>query len=102
MKSRILLMIGFLFWVVPATRAQTTYVVKADSIKAHVEPTMYGIFFEDINMAADGGVYAELVKNRSFEFTPNLMGWSEREKDGGSGSVEVIDRLAERPENPHV
>ena len=37
---------------------------------------MYGIFFEDINYAADGGLYGELVKNRSFEFTPDpLMGW---------------------------
>ena len=43
---------------------------------APIQPTMYGIFFEDINYAADGGLYAELVKNRSFEF-PNdpLQGW---------------------------
>jgi alpha-N-arabinofuranosidase len=79
----------------------TVYVVKADSIKAHVQPTMYGIFFEDINMAADGGVYAELVKNRSFEFYTNLMGWTECQKDGGKGSVKLIDRKDERPENPH-
>ena len=78
-----------------------TYIIKADSIKAHVQPTMYGIFFEDINMAADGGLYAELVKNRSFEFFPSLMGWTETKKDGGEGSVEVIDRSKERPENPH-
>ena len=39
-------------------------------VGAPVQPTMYGIFFEDINFAADGGLYAELVKNRSFEF-PN-------------------------------
>jgi len=38
---------------------------------------MYGIFFEDINFAADGGLYAELVKNRSFEFTLPKMGWLE-------------------------
>lgn len=37
--------------------------------------TMYGIFFEDINYAADGGLYGELVKNRSFEFPDALMGW---------------------------
>lgn len=79
----------------------TVYVVKADSIKAHVQPTMYGIFFEDINMAADGGVYAELVKNRSFEFGTSLMGWAERGKNGGKGSVKVIDRSAERSDNPH-
>ncbi len=78
-----------------------TYVIKADSVKAHVQPTMYGIFFEDINMAADGGLYAELVKNRSFEFFPSLMGWTEVKKDGGEGSVEVVDRSKERPENPH-
>ena len=41
-----------------------------------VQKTMYGIFFEDINYGADGGLYAELVKNRSFEFPDHLMGWS--------------------------
>ncbi|GEN77242.1 alpha-L-arabinofuranosidase C-terminal domain-containing protein [Chryseobacterium hagamense] len=42
-----------------------------------IQPTMYGIFFEDINQAADGGLYAELVKNRSFEFTEPLTGWKQ-------------------------
>jgi alpha-N-arabinofuranosidase len=103
MKPKITLLFGLLLLVIPTMQGQTTtYLIKADSIKAHVEPTMYGIFFEDINMAADGGVYAELIKNRSFEFTPNLMGWSERTKDGGGGNVQVIDRSVERPENPHV
>jgi len=32
-----------------------------------ISPTHYGIFFEDINHAADGGLYAELIRNRSFE-----------------------------------
>ncbi len=56
---------------------------------AVVQPDMYGIFFEDINFGADGGLYAELVKNRSFDFTNTpLMGWStyglvEVRKDGG-------------------
>ncbi len=83
--------------------AQTTKVFEVDAahIKAHVQPTMYGIFFEDINMAADGGVYAELVKNRSFEFGTALAAWTEHAKDGGAGSLEVIDRTGERPENPH-
>ena len=44
-------------------------------VGAAVQPTMYGIFFEDINYAADGGLYGELVKNRSFEFPDALMGW---------------------------
>ena len=50
---------------------------------AAVSPTMYGIFFEDINYAADGGLYGELVKNRSFEFPQALLGWQ------AFGNVEV-------------
>lgn len=42
---------------------------------AIVQNTMYGLFFEDINYAADGGLYAEKVKNRSFEFPQSFMGW---------------------------
>ena len=42
---------------------------------APVQKTMYGLFFEDINYAADGGLYGELVKNRSFEFPQSFMGW---------------------------
>ena len=42
---------------------------------AAISPQMYGIFFEDINFAADGGLYPELVKNRSFEFDQPLTGW---------------------------
>lgn len=50
-------------------------VVQTNRPGATIQPTMYGLFFEDINYAADGGLYAELVKNRSFEFPQNLMGW---------------------------
>jgi alpha-N-arabinofuranosidase len=85
----------------PANQNAKVFEVDAAHVKAHVQPTMYGIFFEDINMAADGGVYAELVKNRSFEFGSSLAGWTEHAKDGGQGRLEVIDRSAERPENPH-
>ena len=43
---------------------------------APIQSTMYGIFFEDINYGADGGLYAELVKNRSFEFENPFGGWT--------------------------
>ena len=49
--------------------------INTKKLGAPVQPTMYGIFFEDINYAADGGLYAEMVKNRSFEFPQHLMGW---------------------------
>ncbi len=49
--------------------------VNTKKLGAPIQSTMYGIFFEDINFAADGGLYGELVKNRSFEFPQELMGW---------------------------
>lgn len=50
--------------------------INTSKLGAPIQPTMYGIFFEDINYAADGGLYGELVKNRSFEFPNHYMGWS--------------------------
>lgn len=72
------LFVSFLFigvWCV--CRAQVnTVTVQTKKIGAEIQSTMYGIFFEDINFGADGGLYAELVKNRSFEFSPDhFMGW---------------------------
>ena len=51
-------------------------VIQANKIGAEIQPTMYGHFFEDINYGADGGLYAELIKNRSFEFPQSFMGWN--------------------------
>lgn len=59
------------------TMAQT-HNIQVDFKKNGVEiqKTMYRIFFEDINYGADGGLYAELVKNRSFDFPQPFLGWS--------------------------
>ncbi|MEZ4828918.1 MAG: alpha-L-arabinofuranosidase C-terminal domain-containing protein [Bacteroidia bacterium] len=70
-----------------------------------IQPTMYGIFFEDINFAADGGLYAELVKNRSFEFEDPRMGWSQPKSDRlslntGSGMGTIMNS-GENQANPH-
>lgn len=57
-------------------KAQTNeMVIDTKKTIAEIQPTMYGLFFEDINYGADGGLYAELIKNRSFDFPQNLMGW---------------------------
>jgi alpha-L-arabinofuranosidase len=74
--------------------------VKADKPYAVVQPTLWGIFFEDINFSADGGLYAELVKNRSFEFTRPLMGWKEGRVGNATGQILVINRGTENPNNP--
>ena len=71
-----------------------TFDINMKKTGAPIQSTMYGIFFEDINYAADGGLYAELVKNRSFEFPNALQGWKI------FGNVEVRnDGPFER--NPH-
>ncbi len=59
-----------------ANAQDNNMVVQTNKIGATIQPTMYGLFFEDINYGADGGLYAELVKNRSFEFPQNFMGWN--------------------------
>jgi alpha-L-arabinofuranosidase len=68
-----------------AAMAQSVMDVNTKKLGAPIQPTMYGIFFEDINYAADGGLYGELVKNRSFEFPQSLMGWQ------AFGRVDVKD-----------
>jgi alpha-L-arabinofuranosidase len=74
--------------------------VKANQLKATIQPTMWGIFFEDINLGADGGIYAELVKNRSFEFFKPLMGWTVQRKQFREGDVLILNRKEENTANP--
>jgi alpha-N-arabinofuranosidase len=69
------LLIAFLIYTGTQAQVKNTIVVKADNPLYAIQPTMWGVFFEDINFAADGGIYAELVKNRSFEFFQPLWGW---------------------------
>ncbi|MEZ4687544.1 MAG: alpha-L-arabinofuranosidase C-terminal domain-containing protein [Bacteroidia bacterium] len=62
----------------PSVSGKTaSWELDASQTVAEIQPTMYGIFFEDINFAADGGLYAEMVKNRGFEFEEPKMGWNE-------------------------
>jgi len=57
-----------------------------------VSPMMYGLFFEDINFGADGGLYEEKVKNRSFEFPDGMMGWSILRQEGAKGEAAVVSK----------
>jgi alpha-L-arabinofuranosidase len=74
MKKKFFVAIMFLA-TLGAYAAPNEMTVLTNKPGAKVQSTMYGIFFEDINFAADGGLYAEMVKNRSFEFPQNFMGW---------------------------
>ncbi|MBE6333035.1 MAG: alpha-L-arabinofuranosidase [Bacteroidales bacterium] len=77
-----------------ASAADHSFDINVSKKGAPIQSTMYGIFFEDINYAADGGLYAEMVKNRSFEFPQNLMGWRT------FGNVKVMDD-GPFDKNPH-
>jgi alpha-L-arabinofuranosidase len=75
--------------------------VQTDQPGARINPAMWGIFFEDINSGADGGLYAELVKNRSFEFADPLMGWTRAVAGDASGRIEVATERPLNANNPH-
>lgn len=76
-------------------KAQHSFVIQANHPLSEIQPTMYGIFFEDINFGADGGLYADMVENRSFEFPERLMGWNT------FGNVSVSDLKPAFDRNPH-
>ncbi len=75
--------------------AQRSLTVQANKPGAEIQSTMYGIFFEDINFGADGGLYADMVENRSFEFPDRLMGWNT------FGNVSLTDVKPAFDRNPH-
>ena len=77
-----------------------TLIAHVDKPGPAISPSMWGIFFEDINMAADGGLYAELIKNRSFAFNAPLMGWTEHRTAPGDGTLLVLNQSAENANNP--
>lgn len=84
-----------LFLMIPNLHAQRMIEVNTRRLGASIQPTMWGIFFEDINFGADGGLYAEMVENRSFEFPQPFMGWET------FGNVELRDDQPAFPRNPH-
>jgi alpha-L-arabinofuranosidase len=84
-----------------AAQPAVTLTVQADQPGASISPTMWGIFFEDINYGADGGLYPERVKNRSFEFPNALMGWTEMAEGDASGLISVTNREPLGLANPH-
>lgn len=95
--------LSFLFLVILANaKAQVNSPIKVNVAQpvADVQPTMWGVFFEDINFGADGGIYAELIKNRSFEFNKPLMGWKIERKKFNEGEILVQNRQGNNLTNP--
>ena len=81
--------------------------IRVDGPGKPISPDIIGVFFEDLNYAADGGLYAELVQNRSFEYSPveqpgwnPLSFWEPEQRGGGEGNVTVADMRPIHPNNP--
>ncbi len=69
---------------------------------------LYGVSFEDINHAVDGGLYAEMVRNRSFEYEMveqdgirQVASWRVKGYNGGSGSLTIEEKEPFNQINPH-
>jgi alpha-L-arabinofuranosidase len=84
-----------------ASLGAATVTVDVGHPGAQVNPAMWGVFFEDINFGADGGLYAELVKNRGFEFPDPLMGWTTIFPNVAKGDVSVRTDFPFNSANPH-
>src|SRR5947209_15861649 len=104
MHSKLLLPLLAVASVLPA---QTIISVDAAHPGPAIAPQMFGIFFEDINFGADGGLYPELIKNRSFEFDKPLTGWRQiltitsADGNGGKGELSVREDAPLNQNNPH-
>ncbi|MGM0369930.1 MAG: LamG-like jellyroll fold domain-containing protein [Bacillota bacterium] len=82
--------------ILPLDQTAYTLEVNTDQQGVEISPTLYGAFWEDINYAADGGMYAEQIKNRSFEYEKSLQGWSVVTNDAQN---EVMEVKTEQPLN---
>jgi alpha-N-arabinofuranosidase len=89
-------------WMAEAQPSAVRIAVDAARPGSAMNPRMFGVFFEDINFAADGGLYPELVKNRSFEFSEPLTGWHEIPRlDHPQGELDVRTAEPMSEANPH-
>ena len=68
MKMKMNLVLCLLAFAFVNLQAQVNIKVDVAQKGIEISPTLYGIFYEDINYASDGGLYAELIRNRSFEY----------------------------------
>jgi len=90
--TRLLGLICVIGLVTQVTLAQANITVQVDKPGAPVPKTLFGLFFEDINFGADGGLYPERIKNRSFEFPNPMMGWTKVDRSEPKAQLHVFDQ----------
>lgn len=81
-------------------QGEANLTVRVDQPGHAVSETMYGIFFEDINYGADGGLYAELIENRSFEHADWMHAWKSETRGAAAGRLTLSDEAPVHPNNP--
>ncbi len=94
--TRFVALLGLLVSACSGFAADATLTVQVDQPGHRVAPTLWGIFFEDINLSADGGIYPELVRNRSFEDAEHPENWKLTSPEDAS-EMRIDDS---RPLNP--
>jgi alpha-L-arabinofuranosidase len=97
----VLAAVAFVLPPEPSLAQTARLVVHADHPGPTVSPTLYGIFFEEINCAGDGGLYAELIRNRSFEDSDKPEHWTFVADETAKGAISIDDTLPATPKNPH-
>ncbi|MBN1780355.1 alpha-N-arabinofuranosidase [bacterium] len=104
MKNRIIL---FYLIGLAAVLQAADLTIQAGRPGKAISPDLVGVFFEDLNYAADGGLYAELIQNRSFEYSPTMQRdwhplrfWELEKRGGGDGHIGVADMRPIHPDNP--
>lgn len=97
-----------LFLTVGGQAQKATLGIQTDAPGKQISPDLFGIFFEDLNYAADGGLYAELIQNRSFEYQAteqptwnSLSFWELAKRGGGEGRWFIEAVRPVHPNNPH-
>ncbi|PTY07100.1 alpha-N-arabinofuranosidase [Opitutaceae bacterium EW11] len=88
--------------------ARSTLTVQAASAGTPISGDLFGVFFEDLNYAADGGLYGELIQNRSFEYSATeqndwgpFFSWTVERRGGGDGGINIKTARPLHPNNPH-
>jgi len=106
--KKLVAVLGLALLAQTLSAAPATITIRADQPGKAISPHLFGIFFEDLNYAADGGLYAELVQNRSFEYSPTeqpdwhpLASWELQKRGGGDGSLQVAEMRPIHDHNPH-
>jgi alpha-L-arabinofuranosidase len=83
------------------SKSTASLTVEANKLGPIVSPSLYGIFFEEINLAGDGGLYGELIRNRSFEESTMPIHWKLVQEGVAEGQMSIDSIYVMSEKNTH-